>query len=193
MESTFLDFLKRFRYLNPKDLYNIYNIVSLKKYKAGEIIVSEGDYFHYNIGITKGLIRTYVITHDGDERTVRFAREGQNTGSSASVIKNEPSFEYLEAIESTIGIEFDLIAFKKLTENNIRILKLWDECICEAFVEAIGRIQFLTTLSPEQRYRELLNKNPSLINRVQQKHLASYLGITTVSLSRIRSRVLSSE
>ncbi|MFY0672242.1 MAG: Crp/Fnr family transcriptional regulator [Bacteroidia bacterium] len=193
MENTFLEFLKRFRYLSPKDLYNLYNIAKLKKYKAGETIVREGDFFKYTLGISKGLIRTYVITHEGEERTVRFAREGQYAGSSASVINNKPSFEYLEVLEDTFCIELDLVALKKLTENNIRILRLWDDGICEAFVEAIDRVQFLTTLSPEQRYRQLLKENPSLINRVQQKHLASYLGITTVSLSRIRSRVLSKD
>jgi hypothetical protein len=65
---------------------------------------------------------------------------------------------------------------------------LYNEGLKEAFREAIMRVEFFTVLSPEQRYKTLLEESPELIQRVPQKYLASYLGITTVSLSRIRNR-----
>jgi len=190
MENTFLDLVKRFKHLTPSDLYELYKITRLTRFKSGELIIREGDFYNYIIGISKGLVRTYVVTADGDERTTRFAKEKQFSGSANCIINNKASFEYLEALEDTYTIKVDLNELKKLAENNIRILKLWNEAIIDAFSDSIDRIQFLTTLSPEQRYRHLLDNNPSLVHRVQQKHLASYLGITTVSLSRIRSRII---
>lgn len=117
MENTFLDLFKKFKHLTPSDLFNLYKITRLTKYKSGDQIIRVGDFYNYTIGISKGLIRTYVLTAEGDEKTTRFATEKQFTGAANCIIKNKASFEYLEALEDTYTIEVDLHELKKLAER----------------------------------------------------------------------------
>lgn len=191
LEASFIDFFHKFKSLRPTDLYDIYKITSIKNYKAGEIIAEEEQVFIYGLGIIKGVIRTYLLQSNGEEKTVRLSKEGDFAGCANCVLKEEPSFEYLQAVEDCKVIQVNLQEFKKLADKNSRLLKFWNKNISEILNEAIHRIQFFVSLTPEERYKQLLKENPEMINRVPQKYLASYIGVTTVSLSRIRARVKS--
>ena len=105
-------------------------------------------------------------------------------------MQGENSNEYLHAVENCKVIAINTEKLQELSNDNIRILRLSHEGLKEAFLEAINRIEFFTTLTPEARYETLLKQSPELIQRVPQKYLASYIGVTTVSLSRIRNRNL---
>lgn len=137
----------------------------------------------------KGIIRTYVLSPQGEEKTVRFAKEGEFTSCLESFAGENPSTEFLEVVEDCKVILLDVHRLKRVAQHNIRLLRLLHEGTTEVLIEAVRRIEFFTTLNPEERYRFLLAGNPELLHRVPQKYLASYIGVTTVSLSRIRSRV----
>ena len=79
--------------------------------------------------------------------------------------------------------------FKRLAKQNIHFMSLHNEGLEDSMLDAIERIRFFIMMTPEERYAQLLRKSPHLIQRVPQKYLASYLGVTTVSLSRIRKRI----
>jgi len=189
MDSFFSDFFTQFKGLKVSDLLDIYKVSRLRTVKAGELIAKEGDIYSLGVGVIKGLVRTYVIKTDGEEKTIRLNPEKTFTGCANCMLNAEPSFEYLEAVENSILVEINVSQIRKLSEDNIRILKFWSGRIEEALEEAVHRIEFLVTLTPEERYLQLLKESPRLVNRVPQKYLASYIGVTTVSLSRIRSRV----
>lgn len=191
LQNVVLDFFNKFRFLKMVDLIELAKMSTLKTYEAGELIAEEGDIFPFVLGIQKGMIRTYILNADGDEITTRIAKEKDFCSCAFSVIRGEPSMEYLMAIEDCKVIALDIERLRKATENNIRILRLWNDAIMDAFIEAIQRIEFFAVLSPEERYKHLLNEIPDLLQRVPQKYLASYIGVTTVSFSRIRSRVSS--
>ncbi|MBR9921044.1 MAG: Crp/Fnr family transcriptional regulator [Bacteroidetes bacterium] len=184
-----LDFFKEYRYLQLADLREIYRISSFETYKAGELIARDRQVFEYAVGIRKGIIRTYLLDSNGDEKTVRLSKKGEFTTCYKSLLFSQPSNEYLEAVEETKVILISAIRFRELMNDNIRLLKLWNNGLSVALENAIQRIEFYTTLSPEERYRHILKESPELIQRIPQKYLASYIGITTVSLSRIKSRV----
>ena len=74
-------------------------------------------------------------------------------------------------------------------KDNIRLLRLWNKALSNTLDSAIQRIEFFCMLNPEERYRHILEENPTLLQRVPQKYLASYMGVTTVSLSRIKTRI----
>lgn len=191
MNENFIQAFKRYSFLKIPDLLALYKVSSLKSFKKGEVIVREGEYCGDAFLIRKGIIRTYVLSPDAEERTIRLAKEKDFTSSGASFLNGEPSTEFLEAIEDCKVIAVNTKKLEELSYKNIRILKLSHLGIKDAFAEAIERIEFFTILNPEQRYMKLLKESPELIQRVPQKFLASYLGITTVSLSRIRKRVIS--
>ncbi|TFV97695.1 Crp/Fnr family transcriptional regulator [Algoriphagus kandeliae] len=169
-------------------MVDLYKISTIKSYKAGEKIAHEGDCFDYALAILKGVIRTYVQQSNGEERTVRIAMEKDFTACANCLLNNGKSFEYLEAVEDSLVIQVNTKKFKELAQNNIRLLRFWNDNICKALNEAVHRIMFFQVLTPEERYHALMDESPQLILRVPQKYLASYIGITTVSLSRIKSR-----
>lgn len=189
IDPSFLDFFKKFKGLNLKDIYDLYKISKLIKVKSGEHIVRSGDMYPYSLGVLKGVVRTYVITTAGEEKTTLLTSERKFTGAANCILYDQPSFEFLEAVEDCRLIAVNMREFRNLTQDNIRLLHLFNDNILEAFGEAIHRIQFFVTLNPEERYLQILDEAPELINRVPQKYLASYIGVTTVSLSRIRSRI----
>jgi CRP-like cAMP-binding protein len=188
MDDNFLAGFKRFNFLKIQDLMSIYKISAFKSFNKGELLASEGKYCECSFLILKGIVRTYILTPEGTERTVKFGKEKDFTSCWASFMYGKTSTEYLQAVEDCKVIAFNTKKLVELTSENIRIFRLYNEGLKEAFREAIMRVEFFTVLSPEQRYKTLLEESPELIQRVPQKYLASYLGITTVSLSRIRNR-----
>lgn len=189
MDNQVIEFFKRFGFLRLDDLIEIYKLSSLKSFKEGEVIAEKGQVYNYTIGIRKGIIRTYVLTPGGEEKTVRFAKEGDFTSCANSFLLDQASTEYLMAVEDCKVILMDHKRLKTLGKDNIRILRLINEATADAFSDAVGRIEFFVTLNPEERYTYLLQHSPDLLSRVPQKYLASFIGVTTVSLSRIRSRL----
>jgi CRP-like cAMP-binding protein len=188
MNENLIKAFKKFNFLRVSDLAVLLSLSSFKMYSKGETIAQEGDKFEYVLLIRRGIIRNYLLTPDGAERTVKLSKEKDITTSAASFLYGKASTEYLEAIEETSVIMIDTKKLREASEDNIRILRLINEGLKEAFSETIMRIEFFTTLSPEQRYKKIMEHSPELIQRVPQKFLASYLGITTVSLSRIKTR-----
>lgn len=188
ISDDFKKAFNRFKFLTVPDLIKLFTICSFKSFKKGELLAKEGEYCRYAFLIRKGIIRTYVLTPEGNQRTIKIAKEGEFTSAGVSFLYGKPSTEYLEAVEDCSVIAINSFKLNKLEESNIRILKLSYEGIKEAFLENIKRVEFFTVLTPEQRYNSLLKESPELVQRVPQKFLASYLGITTVSLSRIRKR-----
>ena len=189
MQDGFVEAFKRFSFLKLQDLIALYKLSSLKTYKKGEFLAREGKYCEHAFLIRSGIVRTYVLASDAEERTIKLAREKEFTSSGASFLRGMPSTEYLQALEDCKVIAINTQKLDALCKENIRILRLTHEGMKEAFTEAIDRVEFFTILTPEQRYTRLLDESPELLQRVPQKYLASYLGITTVSLSRIKSRV----
>ncbi len=188
MNDRFIAAFRRFKFLHLSDLLSLYKTASIKSFKKGEFIAREGEYCPYVFLILKGIIRIYILTPEATERTVRLSKEKDFTACGDSFLRGNPSREYMEAIEDCTVIIFKTKLLDELAKENIRIQRLMYEGLKEGFWEAITRIEFFTILTPEQRYRRLIDESPELLQRVPQKYLASYLGITTVSLSRIRNR-----
>ncbi|MBS1617248.1 MAG: Crp/Fnr family transcriptional regulator, partial [Bacteroidetes bacterium] len=97
--------------------------------------------------------------------------------------------ETSEAIEPTILFTGDFKAFKEKAEQDLDLMRFYNLVLEETLVNAIRRIEEFTQRSPEERYQRILLEQPGLIDRAPLKYLASYLGITPVSLSRIRKRI----
>ncbi|QHI34704.1 hypothetical protein IMCC3317_00470 [Kordia antarctica] len=191
MNNSFIEAFNRFKFLKIQDLSAIFRFSSFKSFKKGEIIAREGHYCEHVFMIRKGIIRTYILTPDAEEKTIKLAKEKGFTACANSFLYQKPSTEYLEAIEDCKVFAFNIKKINEAASSNIRIMRLLHESLKEAMAEAVERVEFFTILSPEQRYERLLEESPDLIQRVPQKFLASYIGVTTVSLSRIRNRIIS--
>lgn len=189
MEKSIIEYFKTFPFIGFEDIKLIYSLGKVKRIKAGETIIKAGELNYMGIFVLKGLLRNYIITNDGEERTLLICKEGDQTASHSTIFYNEPSTEYVEAIENSVIFMMNSEVAEKITAKHPRLLKLQNNTLKKILGESVERIIFFTVLSPEERFKELLTKQPNLVKRVPQKYLASYIGVTTVSLSRIKNRI----
>lgn len=151
------------------------------------VLLEEGKVADKLFLIRKGCLRLFFY-HEGKDITFQFFFEGDFVASFDSLYTQRPSLFSLESIEPA---EINIITrenFYKLVEENPLIKKKYEEKLIERF--HVYQQLFLSRIknTPRQRYEELLKEYPDIIQRVPQHYIASYLGITPVSLSRIRNR-----
>jgi len=138
--------------------------------------------------IKKGIVRAYINSSDG-EMTFWFGKEGDTVVSMKSYVNNQTGYENIELLEDCILYNLNTGALNKLFEEDIHIAN-WGRIFAEQELlkteERLIARQFGTA---SERYAELIKNDPELLQRVQLSHIASYLGITQVSLSRIRAKL----
>lgn len=188
MENIFEDFEKRFSYLTDEEKELLMSVSEFKEYSANEILIDRGDITQKNYFIVKGIIRTFTSDKNGDEKTVFLASEGLNIGSENNFLFKKPASKIVMTVEDCIVIELDLNKLDELCLDHIGLMRFYRDCLKNNLKEAVQRIEFYTLIKPKDRYFKLLETNPELIQRVPQKHLASYLGMKPESLSRIKNQ-----
>jgi len=137
--------------------------------------------------IDKGCLRQYIVKN-GVEITAQFFLEKTMVSSAESFRNNLPSQFVLESIEPTQLYYLDKRKFKELANQDLELKGEIEKHIFDQFIYYQQLFLSRITLTPQERYQELLTQQPDLIKRIAQKYLASYLGVTPVSLSRIRAR-----
>lgn len=151
------------------------------------ILLEEGKIAEKLYLIHKGCLRLFFY-NEGKDITFQFFFEGDFVASFDSLYKRTPSLFYLESIEPTELTAIRREDFYNQINNNLSLRQLYKEKLIDRF-HAYQQL-FLSRIknTPQQRYEELLKEYPNIIQRVSQHYIASYLGITPVSLSRIRNR-----
>jgi CRP-like cAMP-binding protein len=139
--------------------------------------------------IVKGIFRVFYIAENGDEKILVFREEGRMLSAFSAFLEKKESWFNIQALEDSDLIYISFIDYKKyLTEN-----QCW-QIISSKYVEMIfieketRESEFLSD-DAETRYKNFIQKYPGIENRIKQYHVASYLGITPVALSRIRKKL----
>ena len=141
--------------------------------------------------ICEGLVRIYYITKDGKEYNKTFGEEGMLLGAIQSAVGAEPSRYYIQALEPVVALTLPIDQLNQLYYESIVWANLVRKTMESLAVRKEKReAQFLLD-SAESRYRQFLEDSPQLVNRLPLYHIASYLGITDVALSRVRRKVIS--
>jgi CRP-like cAMP-binding protein len=188
MDKELTDIISSFPSLNEEEAKAIAENIIVKPFKKGTVLLNEGDISKECYMVLKGCVRQYYII-DGEEKTTAFFTEGQPVASFTSYINQTPSKHFLVCAEDcslTVGT-------KEKEEEMCRQFPKLEPIIRSEIERNAGIVQeeysaFITS-SPEERYLNLLEKRPSLLNRVPQHQIASYLGIKPESLSRLRKRI----
>ncbi len=154
---------------------------------ARTLLLEEGRVADRLYLIRKGCLRLFFC-NDGKEVTFQFFFEGDFVASFDSLHKRQPSLFSLESIEAAELSAIKREDFYALVERVPALRRAWEEKLIERF--RVYQLLFLSRIknTPRQRYEELLKEHPDIVRRVPQHYIASYLGITPVSLSRIRNR-----
>jgi CRP-like cAMP-binding protein len=138
--------------------------------------------------IKKGMVRAYQNAAES-EITFWFGQEGDPVISMKSYIKNEKGYEDIELLEDTDFYQISSTQLQTFYKEDLHIAN-WGRKLAELeLVKTEERLIAMQFKTATQRYKDLLEQQPGLLNRVSLGHIASYLGITQVSLSRIRAEI----
>lgn len=167
---------------------NLEMMFKSKKIPKGEMLVHVGDIQNKVYFILSGLLRSYYIDINGNEVTHFFPRKG--TLCFGEVFFGESSSKHcVEVLEDCEILEIDVNDFKKLVEEDIYCMKGYMKVLEYSFKYKIERESSFLLKSATERYLDFKRMYPELESRVNQAYIASYLGITPVSLSRIRRAI----
>jgi CRP-like cAMP-binding protein len=188
MQDILFDFLSKYITLTEEEKNSILSLDIFHSIKKGTILLKEGQRTKESYFVLKGCIRTYYVI-DGEEKTTAFYTEMEGL-TPPCVISKTPSEYYVSCMEDNI-----LIISNSDMEVAVNGKFPKFETLCRILSEELlakQRIDFdsFKTSSTEQRYLNLIQNRPDLIQRVPQHQLASYLGIKQQSLSRLRARIL---
>jgi CRP-like cAMP-binding protein len=163
----------------------------LKKLAKKEHLTHIGDTCKEVGFILTGSVRLYHI-RDGNEITSYFSLAHDFISSYKSFVKQEPGLSSIQALEDTLLIIFTYQSMQQLLNNPVTAYKMerFGRLIAEYLVCCYEeRVLSFVMKTPEERYATLLNSNSRILQHIPQHYLANYLGITPVSLSRIRKRI----
>lgn len=188
MQDILFDFISKYITLTDDEKNAILSVDIFRSAKKGTILLEEGQKTKNSYFVLKGCIRKYYIV-DSEEKTTAFYTEMEAL-TPHCVVSQTPSQYYISCVEDTILTVSNTDMEAEINSKFPRF-----ETLCRILSEELlvkQQIDFdeFKTSSPEQRYQNLLQKRPDLIQRVPQHQLASYLGIKPQSLSRLRARIL---
>lgn len=186
------DFLSRLYPLTGKSLENLIAIADELDVRRNTTIIKSGVIERYIYFVKNGIVRAF-FNADGREVTFWIGEEGSVALSMESYINNRCGYETIVTLEDCTLYRIDSKALNHLYETDIHIAN-WGRKLAEREILRAERcLMPLLFTTGAKRYAQLLKSNPGLLNRIHLEHLASYLGVTPVSLSRIRSTLRNSQ
>lgn len=164
-----------------------------KKLRKRQYLLQEGDICKSIALVEKGAMRSYLVDPDGQEHITAFALEGWTIGDLSSFHSELPSIQNIEALEDcelvlvSKSSHDELLKTMPKYETYIRLL------ITDAYMALQKRTLNMISLSLDDRYKAFIDTYPNIAQRVPQHMIASYMGLSPETLSRIRSRMNNSK
>jgi len=169
------------------------NYLSPKKLRKRQYLLQEGDVCKSIAFVEKGSMRSYLVDPDGQEHITAFALEGWTIGDLSSFHSEQPTTQSIDALEDCELVLISKSAHDELLrtmpkyETYIRLL------ITDAYVALQKRTLNMISMSLDDRYKAFIDIYPSITQRVPQHMIASYMGLSPETLSRIRNRINTSK
>ena len=176
--------------LTPAEQEVLKTFFSPKKLRKKQYLLQEGDVCRYMAFVEKGLLRSYNVDDKGNEHMLQFAWEGWWISDTYSFLAEEPAAYNIDAIEDAELLLLSLAHFEAMTLQVPKMERYFRILFQNNIISKEKRLLSSITYSAEDKYLHLLASRPELIQRIPQHLIASYLGITPETLSRIRKNLL---
>jgi CRP-like cAMP-binding protein len=163
------------------------SLLRVVKVRKKQFIVQPEFTCRHRSYVVKGAMRAYLIDDRAHDHTIQFAIEDWWISDFSSYIYQEPATLFVEALEDTVLIQIEYNSENLLLETIPKFEKYLRIITQRSFAFLQKRMLSNLSKSAEERYKEFLEKYPSIVNRVPQYALASYLGFSTEFLSKIRN------
>ena len=189
MFDTFRKYLEDKIVLTGQHYKLIESVVSFKKLRKHQYLLQEGDVCRFNMFVCKGFLRLYYLDDKEQEHIIQFAPQNYWTGDRESMDAGLPSKYNIDAIEDS-----EVMLLKKEDFEMIRkTIPAFNDFVNDTLRKNIAvlqeRIHVSISFSAEEKYSNFISKYPSIGNRVPLHMIASYLGISAETLSRVRSQI----
>lgn len=187
-EITFREYLIRHGVVNEDDQAQVEAIAQPRKLRKRQYLLQEGNICHQHCFIAKGLLREYSVDEKGNEHVIRFAKENWWIADCESLYQGTVSKLNIDAIEDTEVLLFEKEDIDRLIETIPAFGRMFNNMMRNASVNTQARIHEAITSTSTQKYLSFVHRYPDFVLRVPQAMIASYLGITPETLSRLRSK-----
>ena len=181
--------ISRFVDLEDQELDALNAIVKTKNLKKRQFIVQPGFVCKHQSHVVKGALRVYFIAKDGTEHTTQFAIEDWWISDFYSYVHQEPAKLFVEALEDSIIQQIAFEDTEKLCADFPKFERFFRLVAQKAFAYSQRRVLSNLEKTAEEKYLEFYEMYPSIVQRVPQYMLASYLGMTPEFLSKIRKKL----
>lgn len=188
--QTIKGFVSEYHTLSSTSLKEFEDLFTEKHYKKNDVLYRNGETSSKLFIMVEGVARSVVIDKNGKERTRTIFKAPAIFSSLVSSEYGGPSVEFNCLTDATV-FEGSFSRFIELTKKKHDVSTLYTKFLEEAFVYMQEKATILSTLNATERYLHLKNRIPDIENLIQLNHIASYLSITSIQLSRIRKKVYS--
>ncbi|ELR71684.1 cAMP-binding protein [Fulvivirga imtechensis AK7] len=185
-KEHFIEYLSQISQISPESKEAIFNLCSFVSINKNKNLQSIGQTCKTIYFVQDGAARIYYYKDDKDV-TEYFAFENDLIIRAESLFTGKPSHKAIQAIYDTIFISIPAKPLFELFDQHHDIERLFRKVVERSYVDTINRLESLQFYSAEERYKSLIEKSPTVVRDIPLKYIASYLGITQVSLSRIRA------
>ena len=162
-----------------------------KKLRKRQYLLQDGDICKYTAFVEKGMLRTYTVDEKGNEPILQFSMESWWVADLYSFLTNEPSNFNIDALEDCELLLITKPSWDILLEKIPAFERYFRVLIQNSLIATQRRLMGSMSETAEEKYTKLINNFPGCLQRVPQHMVASYLGITRETLSRIRSQMAS--
>lgn len=175
--------------MNENEFGMLLSCFEVKTISKKEFYLKPGKACRHKAYVNKGCLRTYVIDEQGHERVLFFPMEDWWVADIDSYYSGEPATNFIQAIEDCELLEISKENFR-LLENKIPKLSQWYSVKMTRRATTVNRrMEEMKTMSPRERYLDLLKTRPDIFQRIPLQYIASYLNIEPQSLSRLRKQL----
>jgi CRP-like cAMP-binding protein len=188
MHQKLINYFSKFTTLSTEEQQVLVESMEVQRFAKGDHLIKEGQYNKDSFFILEGLVRQYKLV-DGEEISTNFYKEDDWIISLTGFSEHTAAQESFICMEDVLVVTGNEQKAQELFIRHPRFETISRAVMETVFLEQQNRLSSYLTDTPEKRYLELLETKPDIFQRVQQYHIASYIGVKPESLSRIRKRV----
>ncbi|WP_164875583.1 Crp/Fnr family transcriptional regulator [Apibacter sp. HY039] len=191
MYSELIQHIENYVLLTNEDKNKLTNYFTYQKINKKEYLLKQGDKCQYNYFIISGVCRMYTFTEEGKEQTIQFAIENWWITDYDSFGKDKSSVYYIQALENAEVLKINRKKLDELLEDIPKLEKYFRMLLERAFAAAMHRIYLILTTPKKELFLTFVQSYPQFVQRVSQKILSTFLGLTPEYVSEIRKGSIS--
>jgi CRP-like cAMP-binding protein len=186
MYDLILANISKYIQLTDEEIKFFTSLLRHRRIRKRQYVLQAGDINQFENFVVKGCLRAYTVDSEGQEHIVMFGLEGWWISDLYSFLTNTPATQNIDALENSEVLSIEKSDLEKLYEEVPKFNKFFRRLLQNAFVAHQKRIIATISQTAEEQYIAFISKYPSIEQRVPQNQIASYLGLTPETISRIR-------